>query len=85
LGADYIAVAPIFATGTKRDAGRAVGVRLLKSIRREVEVPVVAVGGINLHNAKEVISFGADALCAISAVVAKPSVEKEILSFQGLF
>jgi thiamine-phosphate pyrophosphorylase len=85
LGADYIAVAPIFATGTKIDAGKAVGTRLLKAIRKKVKVPIVAIGGINLHNAQEVIHSWADALCAISAVVAKPDVKKEIFKFRRLF
>lgn len=85
LGVDYIAVAPIFATGTKIDAGKAVGTRLLKAIRKKVKVPIVAIGGINLRNAPEVIRCGADALCAISAVVANPNVKKEISKFRRLF
>jgi len=85
LGADYIGVSPIFATKTKVSAGKPVGVSLLEKIRRSVSIPVVAIGGINLSNAKSVISRGADALCAISAVVVKPDTRKEIARFQELF
>lgn len=85
LGADYLALSPIFATGTKADAGKPVGVNLIKEIRKHTRLPLIAIGGINLVNAKEVISAGASGLCAISAVVAKPDVKKEIRKFQALF
>jgi thiamine-phosphate pyrophosphorylase len=85
LGADYIGVSPIFTTGTKRDAGKPSGIGLIKEIKMRVSLPVIAIGGINLSNAKEVVEAGADGLCAISAVVTKPDVKKEIKKFQTLF
>jgi thiamine-phosphate pyrophosphorylase len=84
-GADYLGVAPIFATLTKADAGRPAGVQLVQQIRRVVKLPIVAIGGINLANAPEVIQAGADALCAISAVVCREDVAAEIKKFQRLF
>ncbi|MBN1912963.1 MAG: thiamine phosphate synthase, partial [Candidatus Omnitrophica bacterium] len=65
-GADYIGVSPIFSTKTKSDAGPGRGVGLLKAIRKKVSLPIIAIGGINLSNAKEVVAAGADGLCAIS-------------------
>jgi thiamine-phosphate pyrophosphorylase len=85
LGADYIGVSPIFATNTKPDAGMAKGVRLIKKIKARVSIPVVAIGGINLSNARDAILAGADCLCAISAVLPKPDVRLEIEKFQELF
>lgn len=85
LGADYISVSPIFATGTKKDAGAPVGVGLIKKTKKIVNVPVIAIGGITLDNAVEVVRAGADGLCAISAVVTKKDVKKEIEKFQKLF
>jgi thiamine-phosphate pyrophosphorylase len=85
LGADYLGVSPIFSTITKADAGAPTGVALLAEIRRRVAIPLVAIGGITLANAPEVISAGADAVCAISAVVTKNDVAAEIEKFQGLF
>ena len=85
MGADYIGVSPIFATQTKSDAGRPLGAELLKRIRRHISIPLVAIGGINLNNACEVIGAGADALCALSAVLRKRDVTREILKFQNLF
>ncbi len=84
-GADYLGVSPIFATATKADAGAPAGVVLLAEIRRRVSLPLVAIGGITLANAPEVIGAGADAVCAISAVVAKTDVQAEIEKFQRLF
>ncbi len=85
LGADYIGVSPIFATKTKSDAGKAAGTGLIREIKKRVSLPLIAIGGINLSNAKEVIAAGADGLCAISAVITKPDVKKEIEKFQELF
>ncbi len=84
-GADYLGASPIFATKTKKNAGRPVGTVLIKKLKEELNLPVVAIGGINLKNAPEVIRAGTDGLCAISAVVTKPDVEREIKKFQELF
>ncbi|MGA2089975.1 MAG: thiamine phosphate synthase [Endomicrobiales bacterium] len=84
-GADYVGVSPIFATLTKHDAGTPAGVRLIKEIKRAVHIPVVAIGGITLENAPQVIAAGADALCAISAVVKCNDVEQCIRDFQKLY
>ncbi len=84
-GADYLGVSPIFSTATKADAGAPAGVALLAEISRRVTLPLVAIGGITLANAPAVIEAGADAVCAISAVVTRPEVKAEIEKFQKLF
>jgi len=85
LGADYLGVSPIFATLTKKDAGRACGTQMLRKIKSFSKLPLVAIGGINFENAREVISAGADALCAISAVAASSDPAGVIKQFQKLF
>jgi len=70
---------------TKIDAGHPRGLRLLRQIKASFDIPVVAIGGITLENAPEVISSGADALCAISAVVRADAVSEQIKKFQALF
>jgi len=85
LGADYLGVSPIFQTETKSDAGKPKGIVLIEEIRAQVDIPLIAIGGINLTNAPEVVRAGADGLCAISAVVAKEDVSGEIKRFQELF
>jgi len=84
-GADYLAVSPVFSTTTKKDAGPPCGVKLISEIKRNCKIPLTAIGGINLESAKEVIDAGADAICAISAVVTKDDVKEDIGRFQKLF
>ncbi len=84
-GADYLGVSPIFTTQTKVDAGPPAGIQLIQQIKRVVKIPLIAIGGINLANAPEVIQAGADGLCAISAVVSRENVRAEIGKFQRLF
>ncbi|MDX8548870.1 thiamine phosphate synthase [Methanospirillum sp. J.3.6.1-F.2.7.3] len=73
-GADYLGVGPVYPTGTKADAGPAVGTALVSSIREKTTVPIVAIGGINLSNAKDVLAAGADSIAVISAVICSPDI-----------
>ena len=84
-GADYLGISPIFQTNTKPDAGKPAGISLIEEIRKQVSIPLIAIGGINHSNATDVIKAGADGLCAISCVVAKENVDEEIKKFQELF
>jgi thiamine-phosphate pyrophosphorylase len=85
VGADYLGVSPIFQTATKPDAGKPSGISLIEEIRANVDIPLIAIGGIDHSNAKDVIRAGADGLCAISSVVAKEDVSAEIKKFQDSF
>ncbi len=76
-GADYLGIGPVFTTSTKPDAGTAVGLDAIMNIRREVpEIPLVAIGGINRGNIKDVMLAGADAAAVVSAVVAQDDVRE---------
>ena len=73
-GADYVAVGSIFPTGTK--AGfQLVGPELVRTLRPEIPVPLVGIGGITADNAASVIEAGADAVAVISAVCAADDPE----------
>jgi thiamine-phosphate pyrophosphorylase len=85
VGANYLGVSPIFQTATKTDAGKPAGISLIEEIRARVDIPLIAIGGIDHSNAVDVIRAGADGLCAISCVVAKEDVSAEIKKFQDLF
>lgn len=74
-GADYLGVGPIYSTGTKADAGAAVGVEHLARIVEAVGIPVVGIGGIDASNASPVVAAGAVGVAVISAVVAADDVE----------
>jgi thiamine-phosphate pyrophosphorylase len=71
--ADYIAVGPIYATSTKEKPDPVVGTALLKQIRRLTEKPIVAIGGITLERAGEVIEAGADSVAVANDILSAPS------------
>ncbi len=73
-GADYVALSPTFATGSKSDAGPGFGLFVLSAIRAAVSVPLIAIGGINAGNVADVIAAGADGVAVISAVVGEDDV-----------
>lgn len=73
-GADYVALSPTFATGSKSDAGPGLGLFVLSAIRAAVSVPLIAIGGINAGNVADVIAAGADGVAVISAVVGEDDV-----------
>lgn len=76
-GADYIGVGAMFPTGTKEGA-EVVGTERLREIKEAVTKPIVAIGGINDNNIKEVVNAGADAAAVISAVLGVDDVEKAV-------
>lgn len=72
--ADYVAVGSIFSTATK--AGfELVGPGLLRELRPEMRVPLIAIGGITAANVGEAIRAGADGVAVISAVCGVPDPE----------
>lgn len=68
-GADYIGFGPVFETATKRTGYPARGLEMLREIRREIQIPIVAIGGINEENAAAVWQAGADAAAMISELL----------------
>lgn len=68
-GADYIGVSPVFATPTKTDTAAPLGLDGLRRMRAVTRLPLVAIGGIHLGNARAVVQAGADGLAVVSAIV----------------
>ncbi len=73
-GADYLGVGSMYATATKEKA-EVVGPERLKEIRQAVDLPIVAIGGINNSNLRDVLKAGAKAFAVISAVLGVEDVE----------
>ncbi len=68
-GADYIGAGAIFTTQSKDDAV-VCGLSGLEAMAKAVpQIPIVAIGGINLQNAPDVLSAGADGLAVVSAIM----------------
>lgn len=68
LPVDYLGVSPVFATPTKTDTATPWGLEGLQRIRALTPLPLVAIGGIHLHNATQVMQAGADSLAVVSAI-----------------
>lgn len=66
-GADYIGVGAVFGTSTKRDA-RNLSTEELRRISGAVEIPVVAIGGINAENLSRLSGCGVDGVAVVSAI-----------------
>ncbi|MDE1161672.1 MAG: thiamine phosphate synthase [Acidobacteriaceae bacterium] len=66
--ADYVAIGPIFATGTKLDADPVVGLEGLRRARALTRKPIVAIGGITRQNAQSVLDAGADCVAVIGGL-----------------
>ena len=67
--ADYIALGPIFETKSKANPDPVVGIELIRRVRALTDKPIVAIGGIKLENAAEVIEAGADSVAVISDIL----------------
>jgi thiamine-phosphate pyrophosphorylase len=68
--ADYIAIGPIFQTSSKLNPDPVVGTEMIRRVRQLTKKPIVAIGGIRLEHAAEVIESGADSVAVISDIVA---------------
>jgi thiamine-phosphate pyrophosphorylase len=84
-GADYVAIGPVFATGTKVDTEPVVGLEGVRRAQALTRKSLVAIGGITLANARRVIDAGADSVAVISGLLPKgKSVEKVARDFLEL-
>jgi thiamine-phosphate pyrophosphorylase len=73
---DYLGVGPVFATATKIDAALPLGVAALARVRAISRHAIVAIGGIGLENARQVIDSGVDGVAIVSAICAADDPER---------
>lgn len=83
-GADYIAVGAMFETSTKTDT-RPAGVETLRRVKGSVGAPVVAIGGINESNIRQIAEAGADSACVATAVTKASDPEAATRKLVELF
>ena len=79
-GADYIGFGPMFGTTTKETGYTARGIKMLREIHRAVQIPIVAIGGINEANVSEIWEAGADSAAIISDILGAPDITAKIKS-----
>ncbi len=83
-GADYVAFGAFFSSSVKPDAVKA-DVALLQTAKSELQVPIVAIGGISQQNGAELVAAGADALAVISALWNAADIQASAQKFSTLF
>jgi thiamine-phosphate pyrophosphorylase len=66
---DYVSLGPVFATKSKENPDPVVGIEGLRACRPLTAKPLVAIGGITLENAAEVLAAGADSVAIISGIL----------------
>lgn len=75
---DYVAVGPVFATVSKANPDPVVGLELVRNARAMTELPIVAIGGITLANARSVMEAGADSVAVIGGLFVEGRTVREV-------
>ncbi len=81
-GADYVAIGPIYATGTKPTA-KPVTLDYVRWAAANVTVPWFAIGGINFQTIDAVLAAGAKGICVVSAILNAPDITKACAEFRA--
>ncbi len=83
-GADYIAFGAFFPSTTKPDAAQAEP-SLLKRVKQELNIAVVAIGGITAENGTPLIEAGADMLAVVQGVFGQADIRQAAKQYADLF
>jgi len=83
-GASYVAFGAMFPTSTKPNAPRAT-LALLKEAKREIQIPIVAIGGITVNNAHDVIKTGIDTIAVITSLYEAKSIKETAETLSKMF
>lgn len=79
--ADYVGIGPIAATGSKSDAGAAIGIAEFRRLASRVSAPAVGVGGVTPAIARELFSAGAAGVAVLSGIFSVSDPERAASSF----
>jgi len=83
-GANYVAFGSFYPSATKPDAVRANPALIVKA-KRQLSLPIVAIGGITVQNAPELIAAGADALAVVTALFNSEDIQSRASAFIALY
>jgi len=83
-GASYVAFGTVFPTPTKPNAPRAT-LELLREAKSEIQIPIVAIGGITMNNAHYVIETGVDAIAVITSLYESNFIKETAETFSQMF
>ncbi len=79
--ADYLAFGPVFPTASKERPDPVVGLEGLRRARQATRKPLVAIGGITVQNARQVLEAGADSVAVIRGLYHAAEIEKSVEEF----
>ena len=79
-GPAYLAIGPVYATGTKPGA-KPVTLEYVRWAAANVKIPWFAIGGITLENIDDVIAAGGRRICVVSAILNAPGVQEACHAF----
>jgi thiamine-phosphate pyrophosphorylase len=82
--ADYIAVGPVFPTGTKANPDPVVGINFLRQARQATRKPLVAIGGITIETAADVFRAGADSVAVIRDLFLAKDIAGRAREYQAI-
>ena len=83
-GASYVAFGAMFETLTKPHAPRAT-LELLREAKSQIQIPIVAIGGITMNNAHDVIETGIDAIAVINSLFEAKTIKETAETFSKMF
>ncbi len=83
-GASYVAFGAMFETSTKPNASRAT-LELLREAKSQIQIPIVAIGGITMNNAHDVIETGIDAIAVINSLYESNSIKETAETLSSMF
>ena len=83
-GASYVAFGAMFETLTKPNAPRAT-LELLREAKSQIQIPIVAIGGITMNNAHDVIETGIDAIAVINSLFEAKTIKETAETFSKMF
>lgn len=80
-GANYIAANLVFTTDTKKDAGKPLGLEMVKTLAEVCPLPLIAIGGVNPENTSSVMDAGCSGVAVVSAIMNAPSPADQVKKF----
>lgn len=83
-GADYLGIGAMYPTSTKKNT-RSVTIEDLQDMRNSVDIPIVAIGGINEKNAENLGKVKINGIAVVSAVIAQPNIERAARELKEIF
>lgn len=80
-GADFITFGPIFRTPSKLQYGEPVGLSALAEVRRNIKVPILGIGGIDLDNIESAINKGAEGIALIRGILSAQNIDETVKKY----